>query len=75
MKRLIVVIGALGLFSGAAVAGGCSNGSHAALDTTDKLPVIASAEQTDPALLALLEKQRAETEALENLLELPVTYN
>ena len=77
MKRLIVVVGALSLFSGAAMAGGgCSNGSHAALET-EKLPVLALADQSDPALLARLKKQReaAEAQALQNLIELPVTYN
>ncbi len=75
MRRLIVVIGALGLFSGAAVAGGgCNYGSHAASDA-GKLPVLAMAEQSDPEFLARLQKQRKEAEALENLLELPVTYN
>lgn len=70
-----MVVGVLGLFSGAAVAGGrCDYEGHAVSDT-DKLPVVAMAELTDPEFLVRLQKLREEAERLENLLELPVTYN
>ena len=74
MMRLIVVIGVLGLSSGGAIAGGCSNSSHAKIDM-EKSPVLASSVETDLELLARLKKQREEAEALEYLLDLPVAYN
>lgn len=75
MRRLLVLIGVLGLFSGAASAGGgCNYGSHAASDV-EKLPVVAMADQKNSALLAKLQQQRKDAKIGENRLEMPITYN
>lgn len=76
MRRLMVsVVGTVALMAGSAHAGGgCNYGSHAAAEESEAA-VVASAEETDPELLAKLKKQQAEAEALDTLIETPVIHN
>ena len=74
MKRLLVLAGALSLFSASAVAEGCNYGNHAAAET-DKLPLMAMVGETEAEFLARLQKQKEQAAAAKELLQLPVTYN
>lgn len=76
MKHLIVTaVGTVALMAGSAYAGGgCNYGSHAAKVAEGEAPVLASAAETDPQLLAKLKKIEEE-KALEKLLEVPVIHN
>lgn len=72
--QLVTAVGIMALMTGSAFAdGGCFYGKHIAKSEAEK-PALASAEQTDPRLLASLQEQE-EAERLERLLETPVIHN
>lgn len=76
MKHLIVTgVATVALMAGNAFAGGgCNYGSHASKAAESETPVLASAAETDPQLIAKLQKIE-EQEALDKLLETPVIHN
>ncbi len=72
MKKLIVAtIGSVLMMSGSAYAG-CLDGSHAAAES--ETPLVASADESDPRLLAKF-KEQEEAEQLEKLIGTSPAFN